>query len=281
MASGREPRARRRGSRRPWRRKLGGTAGLLLALLTVGGVYSLLVPRPQVATAQPDVGGLIARGRDLYVDSCISCHGSNLQGVPDRGPSLVGVGDAAIYFQVSSGRMPLARLQAQARRKDPLPEFDPTTPEGNQNLRALGAYVQANGGGPARPAASGAELVGSDPSKGGELFRDNCASCHNFTARGGALLSGKYAPRLEFASPEQMYTAMQSGPQAMPAFSDRQLTPEEKENIIAYILSVRGQQNSPGGLNLGEYGPTTEGLVALVVGLVALVGITLWLGARS
>lgn len=54
--------------------------------------------------------------------SCITCHGANLQGVSDRGPSLVGVGDAAVYFQVSSGRMPAARGEAQAlasRRSSP------------------------------------------------------------------------------------------------------------------------------------------------------------------
>jgi ubiquinol-cytochrome c reductase cytochrome c subunit len=47
------------------------------------------------------------------------------------------------------------------------------------------------------------------------------------------------------------------------------------------VQSVRGQQDSPGGLNLGELGPTTEGAVALLVGLVVLVGITAWIGARS
>ena len=79
-------------------------------------------------------------------------------------------------------------------RKPPLPMFDPDTEEGQANLDALGAYIQANGGGPTRPEASGEALRGDDPARGGELFRLNCASCHNFTGRGGALSSGKYAP---------------------------------------------------------------------------------------
>ena len=120
-----------------------------------------------------------------------------------------------------------------------------------------------------------------DPTHGGELFRLNCSQCHNFTGRGGALLGGAYAPNLQRAFPEQIYTAMLSGPQAMPRFSDRQLTAAEKEDIIAYVLAVRGQANAPGGLTLGEVGPTTEGLVAFVVGMVVLVGFTLWLGSRS
>ena len=166
-------------------------------------------------------------------------------------------------------------------RKPPLPIFDPDTEEGQANLDALGAYIQANGGGPTRPEASGEALRGDDPARGGELFRLNCASCHNFTGRGGALSSGKYAPNLDEASETQIYTAMLTGPQNMPKFSDRQLTPEEKEDIIAYIKSVSGQDNSVGGYAAGGIGPTAEGIVAFIVGLAAMVGIAIWLGAKA
>ena len=264
---------RRRRSRR-WARNL----VLCLGLLVAGSLYALLRPAPPAA-AQDDAA-LVAEGEELYATSCISCHGAHLQGVPQRGPSLVGVGDAAVYFQVSTGRMPLASERLQARRKDPYPGYDPSTPQGRQNLRALGAYVEANGGGPRAP-AEGTDLVGDDPAHGAELFRLNCSQCHNFTGRGGTLLGGAYAPNLQRATPEQVYTAMLSGPQAMPRFSDRQLTPAEKRDIIAYVLAVRGQANAPGGLTLGEIGPASEGLVAFVVGLVALVGFTIWLGSRS
>jgi ubiquinol-cytochrome c reductase cytochrome c subunit len=261
------------------RRRLPGVLALGLGLLVTGGLYTTLLPAPQAA-AQPDGAALIAQGQDLYVDACISCHGTNLQGVAQRGPSIVGAGDAAVYFQVSSGRMPLAREDPQAQRKPPLPRFEPDTPQGQQNLRALGAYVQAAGGGPERPAA-GAALVGDDPAAGSELFRLNCSSCHNFTGRGGALLEGTYAPNLREATPEQIWSAMLSGPQAMPRFTDQQLTPADKANIIAYVLSVRGQSNAVGGLNLGEFGPSSEGLVVFLVGLAATVAFTAWLGARQ
>lgn len=253
---------------------------LALALTLVGGGFALLVPRPQTAVAQPGTS-VLAQGRELYENACISCHGANLQGVPERGPSLVGVGDAAVYFQVSTGRMPLAREDDRGYRKDPPPQFDPATEEGRQNLAALGAYVEAGAGGPGVPAESGPELIGSDVPHGGELFRLNCASCHNFTGRGGILAGGRFPPGLQEATPEQMYTAMLSGPMAMPVFSERQLTPEEKKEIIAYVLAVRGQNNAPGGYALGEFGPVTEGVVAILVGLVALVGVAAWIGARS
>ena len=259
------------------RRRVARAVGLGAALLVVGTLFALLRPAPQVAAAND--ADLIPQGQQLYRTACITCHGANLQGVPGRGPSIIGAGDAAVYFQVSTGRMPLAGEQLQARRKDPDPAFDPSTPSGRANLAALGAYVEANGGGPQAP-PDGAALVG-DPTHGGELFRLNCSQCHNFTGRGGALLGGAYAPNLQHATPKQVYSAMLSGPQAMPRFSDRQLTPAEKQDIIAYVLATRGQANAPGGLTLGELGPATEGLAAFLVGMVVLVGFTLWLGARS
>ncbi|HVL85958.1 MAG TPA: c-type cytochrome [Pseudonocardia sp.] len=269
---------RRRGARGRLRRRVAGSMALGLGLLTAGALYTAFTPEPQVATAQADAA-LIAQGQDLYSTACISCHGANLQGVEDRGPSLIGVGDAATWFQVSTGRMPLARQEAQAVRKPPLPEFDPSTEEGLANLDALGAYVQANGGGPVRPAAEGEALRGDDPARGGELFRMNCASCHNFTGVGIALSSGKEAPALAPASEMDVYTAMLSGPQNMPKFSERQLTPEEKKDIIAYVKAI--EEVNPGGDELGGLGPTAEGVVAFVVGLAALIGFAMWLGAKS
>jgi ubiquinol-cytochrome c reductase cytochrome c subunit len=270
-----------RGPRSRFRRRVAGALALGIGLLTAGSLYTAFAPEPQVAVAQEGDAALLAQGEQLYSSHCVSCHGSNLQGVEDRGPSLIGVGDAAVWFQVSTGRMPLARQGAQAPRKPPLPHFDPDTEEGMANLDALGAYVQANGGGPTRPAAEGAALRGDDPARGGELFRLNCASCHNFTGRGGALSSGKYAPDLDAATEMDIYTAMLTGPQNMPKFSDRQLAPDEKEDIIAYIKSVTNGNNNPGGAPLGGIGPVSEGLVAFIVGIAAMVGIALWLGAKS
>lgn len=250
-------------------------AGLVLC----GSLYTGLAPKPQVVTAANVAS---SRGAALYENSCLSCHGRNLEGAPGRAPGLVGVGSAAVYFQVSSGRMPLAREQEQAHRKAPAPEFDQRTDEGRRNLQALASYVQAHGGGPQLPPGNAtSDFVGDDPDKGGQEFRENCSACHNFTGRGGALAAGEFAPPLARATPRQMYAAMLSGPQAMPAFGDRQLTPEDKRNIIAYVQSVRGQNNAVGGLNIGEFGPSTEGAIAFVVSMGALLVLALWLGARA
>ena len=74
---------------------------------------------------------------------------------------------------------------------------------------------------------------------------------------------------------------MLSGPQNMPRFSDRQLSPEEKKDIIAYVMSVTDGKNDPGGDGLGGIGPVSEGLIAWLVGITACVAVALWLGAKA
>ena len=264
-------------SRRRLRRRLTAAVLLVFGLGMAGVLAATLTPTPQVAVADQSQSALLRTGQQLYETACISCHGANLQGVTSRGPSLIGVGEAAVYFQVSSGRMPAMRGEAQAPRKTPT--FDEAQTD------AMGAYVQSMGGGPMVPRDANGQiaeqsLIGSDVARGGDLFRLNCASCHNFTGRGGALSSGKYAPALDLATPAQIYTAMLTGPQNMPKFSDRQLGPEEKKDIIAYVRSASETLN-PGGYGLGGFGPAPEGMAIFIIGIVAAIAAALWIGARS
>jgi len=250
-----------------------GLLALAFALIGTGALYSFMVPEPQTAQAyhQPDA---VRQGQQIYNNTCITCHGANLEGVRGRGPSLVGVGEAAVYFQTETGRMPAQVQGSQEERKPRVLQPD--------EIEKLMAFVQSRGGGPTLPKdlAEGDQSK-ANPARGGELFRLNCASCHNFTGRGGALSSGKFAPALDKATPEEAYAAMLSGPQNMPKFSDRQLNPDEKKDIIAYVQSVTNGNNNPGGDPIGGLGPQSEGLIAFVVGMAALLGITLWIGAKA
>lgn len=272
--------------RRKAKRTLAGGFALAIGLTGAGVLASALTPDAQVATAEKDDQALVQEGKDIYDTACITCHGANLQGIDGRGPSLVGIGAGSVYFQVHSGRMPMMSNDAQAERK--APRYT------EQQTLALAAYVAANGGGAdivynddgsiAQDSLRGANYNGQiqaeDVAKGSELFRMNCASCHNFTGQGGALSSGKYAPELAPASEQEIYQAMLTGPQNMPKFSDRQLTADEKKDIIAYLKSAE-ETPSPAGWDLGGLGPVAEGLAMWIIGISALCAAAMWIGSRS
>jgi len=272
--------------RRKAKRTLAGGFALAIGLTGAGVLASALTPDAQVATAEKDDQALVQEGKDIYDTACITCHGANLQGIEGRGPSLVGIGAGSVYFQVHSGRMPMMSNDAQAERK--APRYT------EQQTLALAAYVAANGGGsdivynddgsiaqePLRGANYNGQIQAEDVAKGSELFRMNCASCHNFTGQGGALSSGKYAPELAPANEQEIYQAMLTGPQNMPKFSDRQLTADEKKDIIAYLKSAE-ETPSPAGWDLGGLGPVAEGLAMWIIGISALCAAAMWIGSRS
>ena len=126
--------------RRKAKRTLAGGFALAIGLSGAGVLASALTPDAQVATAEKDDQALVQEGKEIYDVACITCHGANLQGVEDRGPSLIGTGEGAVYFQVNSGRMPMMSNDAQAERKRPRYT--------EEQALALAAYVAANGGGP-------------------------------------------------------------------------------------------------------------------------------------
>ena len=254
------------------RRPIAGYAVVLLGLIGIGGTYAALTAHGSPASAAAPAANpqQIAQGRTLFVQNCSSCHGLMAQGTP-TGPSLIGVGGAAVYFQVSTGRMPAKELEAEMARKPPV--FN------EQQTRAIAAYIQALGGGPPIPSPAQVSTVGADPGLGQELFTENCSQCHNFVGAGGALTQGKYAPALTASTPTQIYTAMQTGPEAMPVFNDGTITPSQKRDIIAYITQTRTEPN-PGGFSLGRIGPVTEGLVGWIGGLGALVLAAMWITAK-
>jgi ubiquinol-cytochrome c reductase cytochrome c subunit len=254
------------------RRRLGAAVRLLAALILAGGAYTVFAPGLQ-AQDTPQLSSAAEDGKALFDVNCVTCHGRNAQGVEGRGPSLIGVGSAAVEFQVSTGRMPLARQEAQAERKPPVFNDD--------EVRQLGQYIQEIGGGPQVPDGVETMAAEGDVAEGGRLYRINCSSCHAFGGGGGALSSGKYAPSPRTATERQMYAAMLSGPQNMPIFGDNELRPDQKADIIAYIQQVLKEDQDPGGFNLGRWGPSTEGLAVFLVGIVALVFATLWIAGKS
>src|SRR5699024_596977 len=95
---------------------------LLLALVATGGLYAAL--QPQTAQAEAYTESDVEAGEALFLANCATCHGRDAAGLTDAdgstlGPSLIGVGAAAVDFQVGTGRMPMQHSGAQAARKSP------------------------------------------------------------------------------------------------------------------------------------------------------------------
>jgi ubiquinol-cytochrome c reductase cytochrome c subunit len=256
---------------------------LALALLLTGAAYATVAPESATAESASSVSQVEA-GRQLFVVGCASCHGLNAEGITtagtddakgNYGPSLIGVGAAAVGFQMETGRMPMAQTAPQAPRK----HIEYTQEEINQ----IATYVASLAPGPARPSEEDLDWQSVDKegiSEGGEFFRTNCTACHNSVGAGGALPSGRYAPTLQGVDAIHIYEAMLTGPQQMPVFSDEVMRPEDKRAIIGYLNELHDRPQD-GGLALGGLGPVSEGLWAWIIGLGSLVFFAIWIAAKG
>jgi quinol---cytochrome-c reductase cytochrome c subunit len=254
------------------RRPVAGYAVVLLGLIAVGAGYAAFTTQSSPASASAPAASQreTSLGRQLFVQNCSSCHGYMAQGTK-TGPSLIGVGAAAVDFQVSTGRMPAKEPAAEQPRK-------PVTFT-SQQIHALAAYIASLGGGPGIPSAADINPMGANTGLGQQLFVADCAQCHNFQGAGGALTYGKYAPPLTKSTPRQIFEAMLTGPEAMPVFNNTTITPRQKRDIIAYVTRTRSEPN-PGGFGLGRVGPVTEGIVAFVGLLLFMVLAAMWITAK-
>ncbi len=260
------------------RHPLAGFVVLLVALAALGSAYAAFAPKP--ATAETASAQKVEEGRKLFLIGCASCHGKNAEGIQTKrdgnyGPTLVGVGAAAVDFQVGTGRMPMAAAGPQAPRK--APEY--TAEETSQ----LAAFIASLAPGPAIPEGEYLDyksVTAEGLAEGGEFFRTNCTACHNSVGAGGALPSGRYAPTLKGVDAKHIYEAMTTGPQQMPVFADTTITPEEKKNVIAYIKKIQSQPEY-GGMAGGGHGPVVDGLWTWVIGIGGLVGFAIWIGAHG
>ena len=252
------------------RKPLAATLVIAAGLLFSGGGYAVATNVVTSNVATEYTAEQISEGRKLFLANCSSCHGLNAEGTA-AGPSMIGVGAASVDFQVGTGRMPGQGSGPQLPKKKV--QFT------DDQILLMAAYVASLAPGPAMPDPKYLEATGN-VSHGGELFRINCAMCHNAVGAGGALTEGKYAPMLNNIEAKHVYEAMVIGPQNMPVFNDSNLTPEDKQDIITYLAYLDANP-SAGGFELASLGPVAEGLFIWIFGLGGIIAITVWLGARS
>ena len=124
------------------RHPLAAVVVLLLALAATGGLYAAFAPASKAQADDTAQSLAIDEGKKLYSVGCASCHGTGGQGTSD-GPSLVGVGSAAVDFQVGTGRMPAQQPGAQVPKKKVIYT--------QAEIDQLAAYVASLGAGPIVP----------------------------------------------------------------------------------------------------------------------------------
>ncbi|GLU46089.1 cytochrome bc1 complex diheme cytochrome c subunit [Nocardiopsis ansamitocini] len=306
------------------RHPLAGYVVVIIALAFFGVGYTFVAPatspaQAQNASAESDLANVdLANGRELFNQSCASCHGQDGKGITKTeagnagawGPDLTGVGAAAVDFQVSTGRMPSANPDAQMPRKPAM--------YGRDDINDIAAYVDAQfGGGPGIPVnvpgdkpkradfeseadyEEATELYqssleqytgGGDTEAGMKLYMTNCAHCHSWSGGGGALTDGRWAPDLNSATPRQIYEAMLTGPGAMPVFQDSNdevggeggaISSSEKQSLIKFIVDLENEPNAGGYFGLNRVGQVAEGFIGWTVGISLIVACAIWITAKQ
>jgi ubiquinol-cytochrome c reductase cytochrome c subunit len=253
-------------------------AGMKLVLALAA--LALLAAAP--AAAAP--GSSVQRGKQLYGQYCVMCHGAGGSGIQEPrpigsgpyraqgehsgfGPSLRGVGALAADFYLRTGYMPLQHIRLQPRRSRVL--FS------ERQIRALISYVASLGPGPGIPKP---RPENGNLGRGMHLFMDHCAGCHQIVAEGG-YLTGAVAPPLEDATSAQIAEAVRIGPYVMPRFSKKSISDADLNSIIAYVQYAK-HPDDRGGWSLGHIGPVPEGLVTWFLAAVALIGVCIVIGKR-
>lgn len=260
------------------RRGQAATAAALFAVAVV--VLVALVDAGQHgAQAQEEPGQQTLDGEFLWRRDCVSCHGPSGNGT-QFGPSLQGKGPAGVDFALRTGRMPLERLEDLGgqpyRAADLEVSRGPVQYEPGQ-IAAIVEHVRGFIEGPDVPAVS---VATADLANGEQLFQANCASCHTWSGRGGALTGGRTAVDVTPSSPVEVVEAMRIGIGTMPAFSEETVSEEEARDIAAYVEYLK-HPASPGGHPLAFLGPVAEGFVAWIFGIAGLLLIVRWIGSRA
>jgi len=238
---------------------------LMLALPILPAIVAMVAVHPSAGT---DVG--MAQARTIYLGQCAVCHGAGGAGTA-RGPSILASGAAGVDFYLTTGRMPIDSPK-QAIERHP-PRYDAAT------IGALTRYISQLPGfhGPDIPNVGTAH---ADVAQGGVLYRLNCAACHAWSGRGGALLH-REAPPLDKSTATQIVEAMEVGPGLMPNFGPAAIDAAGQADVAAYTQQIARHPDDRGGFPLWHLGPLPEGAMALFAGLVLLVGLARAIGTRG
>jgi sulfur oxidation c-type cytochrome SoxX len=216
-----------RGLERRWsRRKAMLGAGVLVVLILV--VLEVLGAMSAPAVPAGEQAPLVQAGREVYRErNCSYCH--SIHGVGSNiGPELGNIGGELSDEQIATYLENPDLMVPETLH----PKFL-FTPE---ELDALVAYLSTLG-----------EQVSYSP-QAVELYQENCSACHIINGEGGAL-----GPELSTVGERRSLAFLEDfirDPKAvlpgatMPSYKDS-LTPEQIQDIAAYLYSLKGSSSSP------------------------------------
>ena len=256
------------------RHPLAALVVLLLALAATGGLYAAFAPASKAQADDTAQSLAIDEGKKLYAVGCASCHGTGGQGTSD-GPSLVGVGAAAVDFQVGTGRMPAQQPGAQVPKKKVIYT--------QAEIDQLAAYIASLGAGPTVPTEAAVQPGRRGHRQGRRAVPHQLRAVpqlHRQGRRPDATASTRRASRA--------WTRSTSTRPCRPARRTCRPSPtprcrsRTRRTSSRTCNAVNGDDTeNPGGLELGGLGPVSEGLFAWIFGLGALIAVAVWVAART
>jgi ubiquinol-cytochrome c reductase cytochrome c subunit len=201
----------------------------------------------------------LREGEHLYNQHCASCHGLMLQGSP-QAPPLVNADAIDVDFMLETGRMPAEAPWQQ--------EYHKPTAFPRAQIQDIVSYVMSKSSG--NKILPSVQLPGY-LKHGREVWQENCEQCHAATGRGNSVGYRNVAPSVMDSSPEQIAEAVRMGPDVMPQFGPRLLSDRDMNDLITYVEYLQNAKYNPGGLQLSNWGPISEGFMAWTVGMGLLV----------
>lgn len=205
-------------------------------------------------------------GAQLFQTHCTSCHGMNLQGT-SQGLPLINVDAAEVDYELQTGRMPAAIPWEQEYDKPP--QFPPA------QIAAIVDYVMSKSSGdktlPTVNVPPFQQVSSETLERGREIYEANCEHCHSATGHGMSVGFQNVAPPLMDVRPQQLAEAVRTGPDVMPKFGSHIIDDRGLSDLVAYVEFLQRGQYNPGGLQLADWGPVSEGFIAWTVGIGLLV----------
>lgn len=261
-----------------WRRSLVALVGAWAVATVLVAAVGSWISAPAGAQGGPpsEEDGDRVDGETLWRRDCASCHGVTGDGTA-WGPALHDKGPAGVALSVETGRMPVTRLElfgeagwqpGDVMERGERPAYPP---------EQVDALVEHTRGFLDGPEVTDVDPARGDLSRGQQLYQLNCAACHGWSGRGGALTSGEIATTLTASSPTQVVQAMRTGIGTMPVFGEDAIDEEEAAAVAAYVRDLRNPR-AEGGAGLAFRGPFSEGAVAWIVGILAILAAVRWIG---